>query len=111
MVQIIWTPLAQEDVASVFRYYDKFSNRFAQQIVEEIFHLANGLETMPEMGALEPLLEHLGRNYRYLLIFRRYKLIYLFEHETCYMLTLWQKLDVQVPESKIILGGVEIFKD
>lgn len=24
---------------------------------------------------------------------------------------LWQKLDVQVPESKVILGGIEIFKD
>ena len=24
---------------------------------------------------------------------------------------LWQKLDVQVPESKIIIGGVELFKD
>ena len=24
---------------------------------------------------------------------------------------LWQELDVQVPKSKIILGGVEIFKD
>ena len=24
---------------------------------------------------------------------------------------LWQELDVQVPESKIILGGVEFFKD
>ena len=23
----------------------------------------------------------------------------------------WQKLDVQVPESKIIIGGVELFKD
>lgn len=101
MVQIIWTPLAQEDVASVFRYYDKFSNRFAQQIVEEIFHLANGLETMPEMGALEPLLEHLGRNYRYLLIFRRYKLIYLFEHETCYMLMLWKNLTYKSRKARL----------
>ena len=24
---------------------------------------------------------------------------------------LWRRLDVQVPESKVILGGVEIFKD
>ena len=92
MVQIIWTPLAQEDVASVFRYYEKYSIHFAQRIVEEIFCRANGLEKMPEMGALEPILEHLGRNYRYLLVFRRYKLIYLFEHETCYILMLWDCL-------------------
>ena len=71
MVQVIWTPLAREDVSSVYRFFEKYSDRFAQRVVEEIFNRLDVLEEMPEIGIPEPLLEHLGRNYRYLLIFKR----------------------------------------
>lgn len=89
MVQVIWTTLAQDDIAKLFHYYEQYSNRFAQRFVEEIFQRANMLEMMPEMGSLEPLCEHLKRKYRYLLVFRRFKIIYLYEHEICYILMAW----------------------
>lgn len=44
---------------------------------------------MPEMGPKEPLLEQYNRNYRYVLVQRRYKLIYLYENETCSVLMVW----------------------
>ena len=41
------------------------------------------------MGPLEPSLEHLERNYRYVLVQHRYKMIYLFENEVCSILMIW----------------------
>ena len=89
MVQVIWTPSAQEDVAKLFHYYEQYSNRFAQRFVEEFFQRASMLGMMPEMGSLEPLCAHLNRNYRYLLVFRRFKIIYLYEYGACYILMVW----------------------
>jgi plasmid stabilization system protein ParE len=89
MVQVIWTPLAQDDVTKLFHYYEQYSNRFARWFVEEVFQRANMLEMMPEMGSLELLCAHLNRNYRYLLVYRRYKIIYLYEDGICYILMLW----------------------
>ena len=86
---MIWTPLAQEDVQNIFNYYSGISNRVAQAIAEEIFDAANNLETMPEMGVKEQLFEHLHRDYRYLIVLRRYKLIYLYENLTCHILMVW----------------------
>ena len=86
---MIWTPLAQEDVAKLFHYYEQFSNRFTQRFVDEIFRRADMLEMMPEIGASEPICEHLNRNNRYLLVFRRFKIIYLYEYGVCYILMVW----------------------
>ena len=44
---------------------------------------------MPEMGPREPLLEKYDRNYRYVIVQRRYKLIYLYENQTCFILMVW----------------------
>ena len=44
---------------------------------------------MPEMGPKEPELEYLKRNYRYVLVLRTYKLIYLYENDVCSILMVW----------------------
>ena len=44
---------------------------------------------MPEIGPKEPLLEQYDKNYRYVLVQHRYKLIYLYENETCSILMVW----------------------
>ena len=81
--------MAQEDVAKFYHYYEQYSNRFAQRFVEEVFRRADMLEMMPERGSLEPVCAHLNRNYRYLLVFRRFKIIYLYEFWSCYILMVW----------------------
>jgi plasmid stabilization system protein ParE len=81
MVKVILTPFARDDAKSLFFYHYSFSQSAAQTLREEIIIAARRLLLFPEMGPLEPSLEHLGRNFRYVLVQRRYKLIYLYENE------------------------------
>ena len=80
MVKVILTPFARDDAKSLFFYHYSFSQSAAQTLRLMLF---------PEMGPLEPSLEHLGRNFRYVLVQRRYKLIYLYENEVCSLLMIW----------------------
>lgn len=87
MVKVIVTPVAIEDAKAIFSYFDACTSRsFSKRLLKEFVAYARCLEQMPEMGAVEPLLVHLGKNYRYVLVFRRYKLIYCFENEICSIL-------------------------
>lgn len=89
MVKVVWTSSARQDVEAIFRYYDGFSHSFAKRLMEEFLDAARRLMPMPEMGPKEPLLEQYNRNYRYIVVIRRYKLIYLYENETCSILMAW----------------------
>ena len=84
-----WTELARQDLEEVFQYYDILSHKVAISYSEELLKAADRLKQMPEMGPKEPNLEHLERNYRYVLVLRRYKLIYLYEKEVCSILMVW----------------------
>ncbi|MBR6092446.1 MAG: type II toxin-antitoxin system RelE/ParE family toxin [Bacteroidales bacterium] len=89
MAQIIWTELARSDVENIFHYYETISSLLAETIVDEIFDSVYYLKKMPEIGAKEPLFSHLRRNYRYLIVRKRYKLIYLYENNKCFILMVW----------------------
>lgn len=89
MGQIVWTELARSDIESIFHYYETISSLLAETIVDEIFESVDYLKKMPEIGAKEPLFSDLDRNYRYLVVLRRYKLIYLYENNICYILMVW----------------------
>lgn len=89
MAQIIWTELARSDIENIFHYYETISSLLAETIVYEIFDSVYYLKKMPEIGAKEPLFSHLRRNYRYLVVRKRYKLIYLYENNKCFILMVW----------------------
>ena len=90
MVKVIVTPSAIGDEKDIFSYYEtNFSHSFSKKLLKEFVAYARRLEQMPEMGLKEPLLEHLNRNYRYVLVLRRYKLVYLYENGTCFILMVW----------------------
>ena len=90
MVKVIVTPSAIGDAKEIFGYYESCSSRrFAKQLLKEFIAYARRLEQMPEVGPKEPLLEQYDKNYRYVLIQRRYKLIYLYEKQTCTILMVW----------------------
>ena len=89
MVKVVLTPLAIEDAERLFRFLDDFSHHAAQTLKKEIVAAAKRLKKMPEMGPKEPVLEEFNRNYRYVLVLRRYKIIYLFENEVCSILMVW----------------------
>lgn len=93
MVKVIVTPSATKDAKEIFSYYEsRSSHSFAKKLLKEFIAYARRLESMPEMGPKEPLLRRYHRNYRYVLVQRRYKLIYLFEKETCSILMVWDCL-------------------
>ena len=73
---MIWSDLAQHDLDEIFRYFESLSLRVAITYMEEIIMAGDLLEFFPEMGPKEPALSHLNRNYRSVLVLRRYKLIY-----------------------------------
>lgn len=89
MAEVILTPSALNDAKSIYQYYDLYSHQAAEKLMEEIFAAARRLEQFPEMGPKEPTLEQLERNYRYVLVMRRYKLIYLLENGVCSILMIW----------------------
>jgi plasmid stabilization system protein ParE len=90
MVKVIVTPSTIGDAKNIFSYYEaNFSHSFSKKLLKEFVAYVRRLEQMPEMGPKESLLEHLNRNYRYVLVQRRYKLVYLYEHQTCFILMIW----------------------
>ena len=90
MVKVIVTPSAIKDAKDIFNYYEaKSSYSTAHKMLQEIIAHVRRLELMPEMGPKEPLLEILNRNYRYVLVLRRYKLVYLYENNICSILMVW----------------------
>lgn len=89
MVKVIWTPSAIEDAESIYRYYDSLSHSAAKKLMKEMLDATRRLKQMPEMGPKEPNLEQLNRNYRYVLVLRRYKLVYLYENNVCSILMVW----------------------
>jgi len=89
MAQIIWTEPARSDIESIFHYYETISSLLADTIIDEIFNSVEYIKKMPEIGAKEPLFSHLRRNYRYLVVRKRYKLMYLYEGDKCYVLMIW----------------------
>ena len=84
-----WSELARRDMEEILGYYESFSHKTAEFYSEELLNAGDRLMQMPEMGPKEPLLEQYNRNYRYVLVQRRYKLIYLYENETCSVLMVW----------------------
>ncbi len=90
MVKVIITPSAIEDAEAIFSYYEAcYSHSAANMLLKEFIAFARRLEQMPEMGPKEPVLEHLKKNYRYVVVWNRYKLIYLYEQDTCSILMVW----------------------
>ena len=89
MAQLNWTEPARRDMEEIVRYYESLSHKTALYYSEEFLNAGDRLMMMPEMGPMEPLLERYHRNYRYILVQRRYKLIYLYENNVCSILMIW----------------------
>ena len=89
MVQVNWATPARQDLADIFRYYITCSQQTAITYVEELIKAGDRLKLMPEMGPKEPSLEIKNRNYRYVIVLRRYKLVYLYENNICSILMVW----------------------
>lgn len=89
MAQLNWSEPARRDMEEIIRYYESLSHKTTLFYSEELLNAGDRLMLMPEMGPKELLLERYHRNYRYVLVLHRYKLIYLYENETSSILMVW----------------------
>ncbi|MCQ2324856.1 MAG: type II toxin-antitoxin system RelE/ParE family toxin [Paludibacteraceae bacterium] len=89
MVQVNWTLEAQQDVSLIFQYWVQFSYQYAQDLMEQFFSSTDLLETTPQIGSIETLFEDYEHEYRYLVINKRYKIVYLYQNNICDILLVW----------------------
>ena len=89
MARLNWSELARRDLEEIIRYYENLSHKTALFYSEELLNAGDRLMLMPAMGPKEPLLEQYKRNYRYVVVLRHYKLIYLYENDVCSILMVW----------------------
>ncbi len=75
-MKIIWSQFASEMLADIFKYYKKNANEsVAKRIKTNIFSSTKQLKSYPVSGQLEPNLESLKENHRYLVV-GNFKIIY-----------------------------------
>ena len=73
---VIWLSLARNKLQGIYKYHKlEAGERIAQKIVNGIVDETLGLETHPEIGKVEILLDHRRLEYRYV-VYTNYKIIY-----------------------------------
>ena len=76
MVKVIWTKKAFGQLERAVKYIQKEQGHsYAETVLNKILRTTRSLENFPEMGTMEPLLEHKKSGYRFLVIWS-YKIIY-----------------------------------
>ncbi|MCG3165318.1 MAG: hypothetical protein POELPBGB_01080 [Bacteroidia bacterium] len=76
MAQVIWTKLATEQFERAVKYIQTEQGTFyATLVLNKIIEATRNLQQFPEIGPVEPLLQHKKSEYRYLVVWS-YKIIY-----------------------------------
>ena len=73
MVKINWTRQAIEDIHEIREYYSLHSEKYAEQLTDNIFEKADYLIQHPELGRMVPELEKAEVRE---LIYKNYRIIY-----------------------------------
>lgn len=82
---IIWTAKSQADLLGIYNYLcSVVEEPKAFEVIERIVNKVELLSTMPLLGAKEPLLAKLKREYRRLLE-GHYKIVYNFRNDKIYV--------------------------
>lgn len=75
-MKVIWTDFATASLYEIYKYYKEAAGeKVAHRIKARIFFATRQLKHHPESGQIEPNLESLGENHRYL-VEGNYKIIY-----------------------------------
>lgn len=82
-VKIKWTPFALHCLNEIHDYvlFREQDIDLADKLIEGIFSKLDQLESAPESGQIEPLLNEIGQTSRYLIKFN-YKIIYEFDQQS-----------------------------
>ena len=85
-MQVRWSEPALEDMEGIRDYIAKDSSCYAQQFIERIFEAVKNLEPFPELGRKVP--EAKERNDVRELIFQGYRIIYLHQPHSVYIIAV-----------------------
>ena len=99
MVKITWSKQAIEDIYRIQVYYSSFSEKFSENLVDQIFEKENSIIEYPEIGRIVPEInnKNIGE-----IIFRNFRIIYvIFDLQRISILT--------VHESSRPLSTISIF--
>lgn len=94
MAVVIWSDKAKQDLRSIHSFhYVNTSPLFAARLLLDIVDAADVLEVTPRAAQIEDGFEDLGE-IRGLLVKQKgrkaqYKLMYMVEGDTCYILSVW----------------------
>jgi plasmid stabilization system protein ParE len=81
-MKLLFAPEALEDMENIYRYYAEYSEIYAVDLYNYIIEEAELLKNFPHKAQREPLLEEYPEDYRSLIVWRSYKLVYFLEKET-----------------------------
>ena len=87
-VRIIWSQQALNDIADIHNYIAYESSSAASKLIGKILNIVENLKFFPLMGQIEPNLQDLGKEYRYLLC-SNCKIIYREENHTIFIITIF----------------------
>jgi len=63
-MEIIWLPLAEKALESIFSFYEEKSIKAARKIITDILQATDQLLIHPEMAAVEQLLQERQETFR-----------------------------------------------
>ena len=88
-MEISWTQTALKQFEkAVKRSRREFGDLVADNFAAEVINTIRPLKDHPQMGPVEPLLEHKKFEYRFLLV-KRYKILYRLTREKIYIIRLF----------------------
>lgn len=89
-MQVVWTPEAKQQLRNAVIYgVTTFGERVTARFVSEIEKNNERLASFPRAGKIELQLRDCEREYRCLVVRKRYKMIYFIEEETVFIVALW----------------------
>lgn len=89
---IIWLPRARNALFSIYHYIadDQHNKAAAGKIMDKMWKSAESLRNFPKLGLIEPALKSQSKEYRSLIVEKRYKIIYTIKNETTIeIMPLW----------------------
>ena len=86
--RIVWLPVAQRNLKSIYKFISKKSVRAAIKIHNKILDAVEPLLYFPQMAPIESLLEDRDKVYRALVV-DKYKIVYYVENNIIYIAAVW----------------------
>lgn len=88
-INLIWEDEALDDLKQIFDYLKEKNLRAAYGLSMRLYNAAESLKQFPKMGPVESLLEDCDEIYRYVVVDKYYKLIYVIENNTIHIIMIW----------------------